>query len=130
MRQTLFEEKFPIYTLELDKSETSYGSADEIIAYFREKIGAQRTARYIATFDHYAHAKSIEGGVIGDGIVAAKSIIFCFGPHLPNAQVMAVRPRSIGVTELTDKFVINFMEVPMPAANIVMEEWAESLKNV
>lgn len=129
MRQTLFQERYPVYTLEVEKHETTFDSVDEIIAYFKDRIDNHRTARYIATFDHYAHTKSLEGGMVSDDIRAAQNIVFCFGPQLPNAQVMALRPRSIGVTELADRFVINFMEAPMPAANIAMEEWAEAVRN-
>lgn len=129
MKQTLFREKYPVFTLEVEKDETTFGSVDEIIAFFKEKIDTHRTARYIAIFDHYAHTKSLEGGVISDDILAAKNLVFCFGPQLPNPQVMALRPRSIGVTELKDRFVVNFMEAPMVAANIAMEEWARAIKN-
>ena len=31
MRQTLLQEKYPVYTLELDKSETNCKSVDEIL---------------------------------------------------------------------------------------------------
>lgn len=42
---------------------------------------------------------------------------------------MAVRPRSIGVVDLGDRFVVTFMEAPMPPANEAMEAWAKSLRN-
>jgi hypothetical protein len=41
---------------------------------------------------------------------------------------MAVRPRSIGVCELEDSFVVNFMEAPNDTANKTMEELVKSLK--
>jgi hypothetical protein len=59
----------------------------------------------------------------------AKNLVFCFGIKLPNPAVMAVRPRSIGVTQTARGFVVNFMEAPMPKANTAMEAWALSLKN-
>jgi hypothetical protein len=31
------------------------------------------------------------------------------------------------VCEIEDRFVISFMEAPMPVANAVIEEWARSL---
>jgi hypothetical protein len=42
---------------------------------------------------------------------------------------MAVRPRSIGVTEYADRFVINFLEPPMPPATEAMEAWVRGLRD-
>ncbi len=46
---------------------------------------------------------------------------------LPSADPMSVRPRSIGVTEFADKFVVNFMEAPNPIANEAMDSWVKIL---
>ncbi len=46
---------------------------------------------------------------------------------LPNPNVLAVRPRSIGVTDMGDHFHIAFMEPPMPIATQAMVSWCESL---
>ncbi len=130
MKQMLFQEKYPIYTLEVMKSETSFKTVDEIIAFFKEKIDSHDIARFIAIFDHYAHTKALPMGQVSDDILDAKNIIFCFGTALPGPAVMAVRPRSIGVTELKDRFVINFLEAPMPLANNSMEAWSKSVANL
>jgi hypothetical protein len=61
-------------------------------------------------------------------IVAAVDLIFCFGFALPDPQVLAVRPRSIGVADLGDRFVISFMEAPMKPANESMEAWVRGLR--
>lgn len=66
-------------------------------------------------------------GEIAEDILAAQHIVFCFGTHLPNAHVMAVRPRSIGVVEKADCFVISFLEAPMPLANNAMEAWVKAI---
>lgn len=129
MKQSLFQEKYPIFTLELPKSETSCRTVDDIIARLKANIEAHPVARFIAVFDHYAHTKALPGGEIAPGICDARNIVFCFGTLLPSPAVMAVRPRSIGVTELADRFVVNFMEAPMPLANTAMEEWAKGLKD-
>jgi len=84
---------------------------------------------YIGEFDHYAHTSSLPDGEIAEDIIAARNIIFCFGIKLPEPTVMAVRPRSIGVTEYKDRFVINFLEPPMPMATEAMENWVKSLKD-
>lgn len=40
---------------------------------------------------------------------------------------MAVRPRSIGVVEQADRFVISYLEAPMPLANQAMAAWMEGI---
>lgn len=129
MKQTLLQEKYPIYILELGKEETSYGSVDEIMAYYRQKIEAHPIAVFIGEFDHFAHTSLLPDGQIGEGIVAGKNIIFCFGKELMNPKVMAVRPRSIGVAEMADRFIVSFLEAPNPMANEAMEGWTLALKN-
>jgi len=129
MTQKVFKEKYPIFELIIGKEETTLGSVDEVIAYFKEKIEAHPVATYIATFDHYAHTTSLPEGSVAEGIEAAKNIVFCFGKELPTPEVMAVRPRSIGVSDLGDRFVIIFMEAPNPVANEAMEAWTKAIKN-
>ena len=130
MQQALLMEKYPVFYMELGKDETTFSSADEIIAYLKETIDAHPIASYIATFDHYSHTKSLPDGKIAEHIKDAKNIVFCFGIALPDTKVLAVRPRSIGVAETDKGFDINFMEAPMPVANTAMETWAKSLRNV
>jgi len=129
MKQTLLQEKYPIYILELDKEETSFGSVDDIVAYFREKIESHPFAVLIGEFDHYAHTSLLPEGQIGEGITAAKNVVFCFGKELMNPKMLAVRPRSIGVAEMGEHFVISFLEAPNPMANASMEEWTLALRN-
>lgn len=129
MKQTLLQEKYPVFTLEVDRQETSLESVDAICAHFRERIQAHKSAVFIAEFDHYAHTRSLPEGQIGEGILAAKNLIFCFGIALPDPQVLAVRPRSIGVAETERGFVVTFMEAPMPVANAAMEDWAKGLRD-
>ena len=127
MKQTLLQEKYPVYTLELLKSETSMKDADAIIDYLRNCIEGHKIAKLISTFDHYAHTQALEEGEIADDILAAKHVVFCFGTHLKDAHVMAVRPRSIGVVAKPDRFVVTFLEAPMPLANSAMEGWVKAL---
>lgn len=129
MRQVLLQEKYPIYTLEIDKSETSFDSVDSILAFIKSKIESHPVVSYIGTFDHYEHTKSLKDGVVSSEILDAKNIIFCFGKELPRPCVLAVRPRSIGVAEMENAFVITFLEAPNPVANEAMEGWAMSLKD-
>ncbi len=128
MKQTLLLEKYPLFVLELRRDETDLASVDEICAHFQARIQAHRCAEFIGVFDHYAHTCTIPEGSVDATIRAAKNVIFCFGISLPSPQVLAVRPRSIGVAETDAGFVVSFMEAPMPIANAAMEDWAEALR--
>lgn len=128
MKQVHFQEKYPITVLDIAKSETRCQSAAEIAEYFKACIAATPRVSHIATFDQLAHTQAI-GGDIAPGIQAAVNVIFCFGHALPNPQVLAVRPRSIGIADLGDHFVVSFMDAPMKPANDAMQVWALELKN-
>jgi hypothetical protein len=129
MKQSLLLEKYPVFTLEVEKDETDHDSVDDIIEYLKARILEHKAARFIAVFDHYAHTKALPEGQINDDILDARNIIFCFGLTLPEASVLAVRPRSIGVAETSTSFIITFMEAPMPVANKAMEEWAKAIRS-
>ena len=128
MKQTNFLDKYPVWTLELDKSEVAQKSVDEIVSYFKEKIETHPVAKFIAEFDHYAHTSSLSDGVIAPEIKDVKNVIFCFGKEIPNTKVAAVRPRSIAICELEDSWVIEFVEAPNEKLHKVMEQWAKDLK--
>ena len=127
MKQITVLEKYPVFTLEIKKSETAYETIDAIFAYIKEQIEAHPIATYIGEFDHYAHTTSLSEGKVAEGIIAAKNLICCFGKVLPKPEVLAVRPRSIGVAEYEEHFVISFMEAPNPEANSAMEKWVKDL---
>ena len=127
MQQITVMEKYPVYTLRIEKNETDYQTIDEIFTYLKVQIDLHPIATYIGEFDHYAHTASLEVGEINDDIKAAKNLICCFGKVLPKAEVLAVRPRSIGVAELDTAFVISFLEAPNPDANKAMESWVKGL---
>ncbi len=129
MRQTIVMEKYPVFELDIKKTETTFDTTDEIISYLQEKIEAHPVATYIATFDHYAHTQQLLDGEIAVDILDAQNIICCFGKKLLKANILAVRPRSIGVVERVDDFVISFLEAPNPEANATMESWAKSIAN-
>lgn len=128
MQQIQLMEKYPVFVLELPKSETKFKNADEIVHYLKEKIYAHKIAEFITVFEHYMHTKNLEEGIIAEGIIDAKNVVFCFGKQLPKPEVLAVRPRSIGICEYEDRFVISFLEAPNAEANDTMEEWVKSLK--
>jgi hypothetical protein len=126
MKKTTFMDKYPVYTLTLSKDEISYTSVAEIVEYFKAKIEAHPIARLIAVFDHYAHTKAL-GGEIMAGLQDAQNVIFCFGTAIPNTKILAVRPRSIGICELEDAFIIEFIEAPKEEMHALMETWAKDL---
>jgi hypothetical protein len=128
MKQKILQEKYPVFVLELEKNETDFSSTDEIITYLKNKIDEHNIATFVAVFDHYSHTSSLPNGEINPSIRDAKNIVFCFGIKLPNAEMLSVRPRSIGVAETEDKFTISFLEAPMPIANDAMEEWVRGLR--
>ncbi len=126
MKQSLLMEKYPTFDLQIGKDETSLTSVDEILAALKVNIDAHPKVAYIGIFDHLSHTKSIDGDIAPE-IKDAKNILFCFGVKLPNPRVLAVRPRSIGVTDMGDHFHISFMEPPMPMATDAMEDWCKAL---
>lgn len=128
MKKTIFMDKYPVYTLELDKSEVTQENTTEILEYFKQKIDAHPIAQFIAIFNHYSHTKVLNGEINPD-ILDAQNIIFCFGPAIPNTKILAARPRSIGIAELQDKFVIEFLEAPKEQLHDLMESWTKGLSN-
>jgi len=130
MKKSIIMEKYPVFELNIKKSETKFQTADEIIEYLKEKIDNHPIAIYIATFDHYSHTNSLADGEISADILDAKNIVCCFGKNLPKANLLSVRPRSIGVAELSDEFVVSFLEAPNPIANDAMESWVKGIVNI
>ncbi len=129
MTKTIFMDKYPVYSLNIEKKETKYKSVDEIVKHFEALIDAHPVAKSIAVFDHYEHTASMKDGVVAPEIKAAKNVIFCFGKQLPTSTILAVRPRSIGICELKESFEISFLEVPNEQLHKVSEEWAKSIAN-
>ncbi len=126
MKKTMFMDKYPVYTLRLEKDEVSQKSCSEIVEYFKEKIDAHKVAKFIAIFDHYTHTKELDGE-IEEGMIDAKNIVFCFGVAIANSKILAARPRSIGVCEYDEYFMIEFIEAPKEEMHQLMEDWAKSL---
>ncbi len=119
--------KYPVNELIIQKNKIKYTTVDEILNDLKEKINAHPVATYIAIFDHYTHTKGLAEGEINEKILDAKNIIFCFGKQLPNASMLALRPRSIGVLEYKDTFVVSFMDAPNPQAHEAMTTWVKSI---
>ncbi|TCS83536.1 DUF6858 family protein [Tepidibacillus fermentans] len=129
MEKITFMENYSIYTKTILKANSTYQTVNEIMEHLKQKATAHPAAEFIAIYDHYQHTKNLENGEIAEGIIDAKNFIFCFGVRIPNPNTLALRPRSIGVVEYEDKFVLSFMEAPMENANKTMIEWVESIEN-
>lgn len=122
-------DKYPINVLEITKDSTIFKTVDEVLSHLKAKIDIHPVATYIATFDHFSHTSNLDDGEINRDILDAKNIICCFGKQLPKPTLLSVRPRSIGVAEMSDRFVVSFMEAPNPQAEEAMTSWVKSILN-
>lgn len=127
MKQKIFKNKYHIFEIVFNKSELKYKNINEILNVLKEKIDEHDVITYIATFDQYAQTQRVNG-IIREDIKDAKNIVFCFGKEIPTPEVLAVRPRSIGICELTNSYVVNFLEAPNEEANVIMENMIKALK--
>lgn len=117
----------PLVAIELPKRDAEARTIDDIIAHLQNRIAAHHCARFIGVFDHYAHTRGLPDGEIAPEIVDARNVVFCFGMAIPHPTALATRPRSIGICELADRFVVSFLEAPMPIANVAIEGWIAEL---
>jgi len=129
MNKTTFMDKYPVQSLKIKKTDTKYKNVDEIIEYLKTFVDAHPVCFFISIFDHYAHTTSLKDSVIAPEIKDAKNLVFCFGKQLNDPKILAVRPRSIGVTELEDSFSLDFMDAPNEQLNNTMIEWVKSIKS-
>lgn len=130
MKHVQMLDKFPVYTVEILKVETSFKTADEVLEYLESKVESHPTGSIVAVFDHYGHVEAQKDSEIDPSIKDAKNLIFCLANAIPNAMIGALRPRSIAINELEDKFVLNFLEAPMEAPTKIMQEWVLAIKNL
>ena len=128
MKQTLLWEKYPVFVAEIGRNETTCQDVNDIVSCLKAMIAENDRVQFIGVFDHHAHTRRI-GGDIDPAIRGAVDVIFCFGSTLPDPAVLAVRPRSIGVADLGDRFVVSFMEAPAAPVNGAMERWVKGLRN-
>lgn len=128
MQRVMLKDTYPVYVIEIPKSETSCQDTDQVIAKLQTQIDADSSIHFIGLFDHLEHTRAI-GGEINPAIQGAKEIVFCFGKQLPDPKMLAVRPRAIGVADIGDHFVVSFMEAPVAPANDAMRSWVEGVRN-
>ena len=119
-------DKYPVFSVDIAKSDCVYGNLFELVSYFKNCINQEPKVQYIGEFDHLAHTRAI-GGDINPAILGAVNLVFCFGFALPDPKVLALRPRSIGIADMGTFFTISFMEAPMLPANEAMKRWVLAL---
>ena len=127
MECTRLMEKYTVFVADIAKSETECRTVDDVLAVLTARIEADPGVALLAVFDHYAHTRRRDG-MIAPEIRAAKNLVFCFGPALPDPRMLALRPRAIGVADLGDRFVVSFQEAPLAPANEAMRSWVRSLR--
>jgi len=129
LEKTNFMDKYPVHSFIISKEETSFQTVDAILEHLKTLILEHPVANFIAIFDHFSHTNSLEDGVVHETIKDAKNLIFCFGKQLPSPKMLAVRPRSIGVTELEESFSIDILEVPNEQLHEILVKWIHAIKN-
>jgi len=125
MQQKIVFGKFPIYERKVPKSDTKFSNAKEIIEYLKSKMSENPMVIHIGDFYHAKHTANV--GQMNPSMIDVQQTVFCFGPAIPNDDIIAVRPRAIGVIEYNDYFVINFGEAPAPMPNQAIIAWVESI---
>ncbi len=128
MKKIIFKDKYPVFTQMFLKKEIKFKTVDEIIDFLKAKVENHPFATFITVFDHLKHTKSLKDGTFAEDLTNAKNLLFCFGKEIPVSHVLAVRPRSIGVSEFNDRFEICFLEAPKDKLQTLMESWIEELK--
>lgn len=126
MQKTIFMDKYPVFTLTLDKSEIRYKNVGEIVAYFKAKIEAHPIAQFIAVFDHYSHTKALNGAIM-EGLLMRKMSFFVLDLPFQIQKLLRFAPRSVAICELENAFVIEFIEAPKEEMHALMETWAKEL---
>ncbi len=127
MKKQQFQDLYPVLSIEINKENCIKNTIKDILNILKEKIDIHPTAKFIANFNHFSHTQKIKDNIISSEIIDAQMIIFCFGKKLESPLKLAIRPRSIGITETKDKFILCFLETPNLAMNNTMEKWIKFL---
>ena len=129
MQQALLRDDDPVCTLELEKSKTRHADMDALLAALKARVDAHPAAAYIATLDHESNPGGRAGQNVAADYVASKLMVFSSEVDMPNPGVLVVRPRTVGVTEFADRFVINFVVAPASVGTDPMEDWVRALRD-
>ncbi len=127
MKKQQFQDKYPVFSIEIKKENCIKNNIKDILNLLKEKIDTHPVAQFISLFDHFTHTQKLKDGLIIPEIIDAQIIIFCFGKKLDDPLQLAVRPRSIGITETNSDFVLSFLDAPNEIFNDIIKEWINSL---
>jgi len=125
MKKIIAKEIYPVYQLEIEKSNFNKSIWD-ILNHYLKKIEEDSVAELIWVFDHYTHTKKINWPIV-DGVVDAKIVVFCFGSKISSIISLTFKPKSFSIIETEDKFIIEFMEPPSEIAVKKMTNWTKEL---
>lgn len=128
MEKVSFKGIYPVFTTKLDKTSGRFASADDAVAYLKEKVTADPEATFIALFDHYRHTSALPNGYIDPAFTDAKNIVFCFGRRLESPEQAALRPLSLSVVETAETVIVSFLEPPNPKALESMTAWVTGME--
>jgi len=129
MKRTILFDIHPMYSLEIQKSETTFKGVDQIIEQLKIRIAENPEGGFITVFNHYQHTLEIDGKII-DKVVAAKNLIFCFGHSINDIPTLAFRPKSIAIIETKDSYILEFLETPRPEVNAWVQSWIKEIQNI
>lgn len=79
MKKQLLQNKYPVFSIEIEKEKCIYESLPDILNFLKQKIEEDSIAKFVAVFDHFSHTKNIKDGVISPEIIDAQDIIFVLG---------------------------------------------------
>jgi len=116
---------YPVQSIELGKP-CGLADADAVVEILLRCIEDHPKARLITIFDYLQHIWEL-GGEIPDGFIAVRNIVFCLDSGLDAPELVALRPRAIGVTEFEDRFVVSYMESPLAEYNATLATWLSGL---
>jgi len=127
MIETTVDNKFTVFSREIMKADSPYESVGDILDELKERIDLHPVAKFIDIFDHMSHTEDLPDGQIDPSIIDAKIIIFCFGKIIKSPLTLALRPRSIGVAELNDRFVLSLYEAPNERVHETICTWVKEI---
>lgn len=119
--------EYPIFKIEIKKTDTEFNTMEKMCDEITRIIKSDPKLTWLCDFDHYAHTIDVVKGPVDEKIKAARCLVFCFGISIPNPLVLAARPRSIGVCDMGDSFIISFLAAPREGTNETMVAWIDGL---
>lgn len=125
--EKLSDYEYPIFKTEIMKTDTEFNTMEKMCDEITRIIKSDPKLTWLCDFDHMKHTIDVVKGPVREDIKAARCLVFCFGISIPNPLVLAARPRSFGVVDVGDKFIISFLAAPREGTNETMTAWIDGL---